>query len=30
MDGGNQYFRKKIHAKIPIMPHVRFGWINEK
>jgi hypothetical protein len=30
MDGGDQYSKRKNHAKIPVMPCVRIGWINEK
>jgi hypothetical protein len=30
MDGEDQYFKKQIDSKIPIMPHVKFWWIDEK
>jgi hypothetical protein len=30
MDGGHQYFKKKNHLKIPIVPHVKFLWIDGK
>jgi hypothetical protein len=31
MDSGNQYFKKYIiHPKIPIVPDVRYWWIDVK